>query len=151
MSRFAKYVDDIWGYSGLTDAVAFSVSKNIEVAGFGIYLPKNGKIEGEAKFIEGDNASNKTIFVKTVSLTKDDGNGSSIYQFMFEKPVTVLAGKKYSCFVQLRGDNSLRGEGGSTNVTGEKDVIFTFSKFTADSTNGTSETRGQIPQIYYFV
>lgn len=142
-----------WGYSNSCDGITFSPSRDIRVIGFGIYTPDKEKssLDGVAKFVYGNDGKASPLFSKEVSVTKDEADPENkIYKFYFDKPYRVKAGDQCSCVVEMRSGNSFYGSSGTTSVTGEQDVVFSFTECVG-STNGTSSSSGQIPEIYYFV
>eukprot|EP01017_Pseudomicrothorax_dubius_P050470 TRINITY_DN956_c0_g1_i4.p1 TRINITY_DN956_c0_g1~~TRINITY_DN956_c0_g1_i4.p1 ORF type:complete len:195 (+),score=30.58 TRINITY_DN956_c0_g1_i4:141-725(+) len=141
-----------WGYSNSIDGVTFSASKDIRVTGFGIYASeKADTLAGAAKFVAGGDAKGVPLFSKEVSAVKDDSYGEGkIFRFMFDRPIRCKANEKFSLVVEIRNGTSYYGSGGQYTVSGEKDVVFTFTDCT-NSQNGTSVTSGQCPEIYYYI
>ena len=141
-----------WGYSSSSvDGVTISPSKDIRVIGFGIYTPENDTvINGIAKFIQGSDAKGQVVLSKDISFSRNSENTEEkIYKFMFDRPIKVKGGDQYCCVVELKNGNTHYGSGGISTVTGEQDVIFTFSECTGSS-NGTGPSSGQVPEIYYY-
>ena len=149
VSRF-PITNQGWGYSSSVDGITFSPSKDIRVIGFGIYTPENDTvIDGTAKFIQGSDAKGMIAFSKDISFSKNSENTEEkVYRFMFDKPLKVKAGEQYCCVVAFKSGTSYYGSGGLNTVTGEQDVVFTFTDCTGSS-NGTGISSGQIPAIYY--
>jgi len=151
VSRFnQKYTGWYFGSNSI-DGITFSASKDIRVAGFGLYLPEGEQISGTVKFCEGEDCNAGEILTAEVTLTKDmeEEPDKKIWKFKFDKPVRCRAGQKYTCVVMMRNGNTYYGSDGQLTVTGEKDVTFTFSNATG-SANGTSTSSGQVPTIYYY-
>ena len=58
-------------------------------------------------------------------------------------------GVKYAVRLRNYGSRTANGDGGMTTVQCSDGVAFTFSTCSLSS-NGTNQTRGQIPQILYY-
>lgn len=58
-------------------------------------------------------------------------------------------GVKYAVRLRNYGSRTANGDGGMTTVQCSDGVSFTFSTCSLSS-NGTNQTRGQIPQILYY-
>ena len=152
VNRFVT-VNQGWGYSNSCDGITFSASKEIAVMGFGIYSSETEKtsLNCVAKFIQGNDAKNPPIFSKDIVITKDENDPENkIFRFYFDKPYKVKSGDSYSCVIEIRSGNSHYGSSGTSTVTGESDVVFSFTDCSG-SVNGTSCSSGQIPEVYYFV
>ena len=151
VSRFnTKYSGWYYG-SNSTDGITFTVNKDIRVAGFGLYVNENDTLPGTVKFNEGEDCTSGELHSGEVSLTKDmeEEPDTKIWKYKLPKPIRCKAGQKYTCVVMMRNGNSWYGSDGQTTVTGEKDVIFTFTD-AIGSANGTSTSSGQVPTIYYY-
>jgi hypothetical protein len=88
------------------------------------------------------------VFLKDVSVKKEAD--SKVFRLMFDKPVIVKAGEHSSCICEFKAGNSYYGTDGKNVVHGDSDVIFNFAD-SAGSSNGTSMSSGQVPEIYYYV
>lgn len=56
---------------------------------------------------------------------------------------------KYAVRLRNYGSRTANGDGGMTTVQCSDGVTFTFSTCSLSS-NGTNQTRGQIPQVLYY-
>lgn len=151
LSRFGRKSYG-WGYGrNSTDGIAFTVNKDIKIAGFGVYLSDSDTISGVVKFNEGEDCFSGDLATAEITFSKDmeDEPGSQIYRFMFKKPIRVKADSKYTCVVQLTSGTTAYGNDGKNTVTGDQDVTFTFSH-AQNSSNGTGVGSGQVPTIYYY-
>ena len=129
VNRFCKS-DKGWDYDNSVDGISFYSSKDIIVIGFGLYTPDEEKIvlSGVAKFIQGNDAKNVPIFTKEFAILKDDADPENqVARFYFDRPHKVKAGDTYNCVVEILSGNSFYGSSGMCTVTGEQDVVFTFS------------------------
>lgn len=141
-----------WGYSASSvDGVTFSPSRDIRVIGYGIYRPEGDTtVTGIAKFCAGNDAKGVAILSKEVSIVKSPGDPEDkVYRFMFDRQIKVKSGEQYCCVTEFKTGNSYYGSNGVPSVTGDQDIIFTFSECTG-SFNGTGPSSGQIPEIYYY-
>lgn len=69
---------------------------------------------------------------------------------MLHNPVYILQeGVKYAVRLRNYGSRTANGDGGMTTVQCSNGVAFTFRTCSLSS-NGTNQTRGQIPQILYY-
>lgn len=66
-----------------------------------------------------------------------------LYIFLMKENV------KYAVRLRNYGSRTANGDGGMTTVQCPDGVTFTFSTCSLSS-NGTNQTRGQIPQILYY-
>lgn len=151
ISRFTA-VDEGWGYGNNVDGIAFSVSKDIRIIGFGIYTPSREKepLTGVGKLFLGSEAKDNPLFCKELSIFKDENDvENKVFRFVFDKPFKIAARESYSLTIQMKGSDSYYGSAGSSVVNGEKDVVFTFVNCSG-SNNGTGTSSGQIPEIYYY-
>jgi E3 ubiquitin-protein ligase MYCBP2 len=149
VSRF-KTVCNGWGYGGSIDAICFSASRSVRVIGFGVYLSQKDLLESTCRLFRGD-AHSKEEYNLTKDLTikpEDTNYNPKIYQVLFEKPLDLPMGEKMSCILLIKNNTSQYGSGGMTTAEGEDGTVFTFSQCKASS-NGTSNTSGQIPEVFY--
>lgn len=152
INRFAS-ITSSWSYnSNYVDAITFTASKNIKVIGYGMYVPCNDNaLNGQIRLVAGADAKGSTVLAtKDVSLrAKGPDVTDRIQKVLFDRAIPIRAGEKYSCVSELKIGNSFYGSGGKISVTGEKDVIFTFTTCSG-SVNGTGTGSGQFPEIYYY-
>lgn len=150
VNRFAKQAGG-WLCSGKIDAITFRCSKDIELLGVGIYIPKSSNnLSGTVKVIKGENLNGEILASREVTLTENMIEAQDkIYGVMFDKNIAVKAGTLISISSQLQKGPSFNGVGGMMTVMGDDgEVVFTFLK-NPGSTNGTDVSNGQIPEIYY--
>lgn len=69
----------------------------------------------------------------------------SFHSFAF----LVQESVKYAVRLRNYGSRTANGDGGMTTVQCSDGVTFTFSTCSLSS-NGTNQTRGQIPQVLYY-
>jgi len=147
-----------WGYSDkCINATAFSVNKSIKIRGFGMYMPddNNGPrtCAVNVRFVRGIDDTGQILFNKQeVQVLKGDSPEINIFEFLFDRPIRLNPGDVYSCVQEAVGNYScctFYGDKGQGEITGEKDVNFTFVECYS-SVNNTNKQCGQIPEIYYY-
>mgnify|MGYP002716770691 FL=1 len=74
---------------------------------------------------------------------------SDIAELKFAKPVPIKENVKYAIRLRNQGGRTSNGDGGLNTVKGPDGITFSFSTCSL-SFNGTTQTRGQIPQILYY-
>ncbi|KAF2975157.1 hypothetical protein EK904_003165 [Melospiza melodia maxima] len=78
-----------------------------------------------------------------------DDSPSDIAEIRLDKVVPLKENVKYAVRLRNYGSRTANGDGGMTTVQCPDGVTFTFSTCSLSS-NGTNQTRGQIPQILYY-
>ncbi|XP_051563854.1 E3 ubiquitin-protein ligase MYCBP2 isoform X5 [Myxocyprinus asiaticus] len=78
-----------------------------------------------------------------------DDSPSDIAEIRLDKAVPLKENVKYAVRLRNYGSRTANGDGGMTTVQCSDGVTFTFSTCSLSS-NGTNQTRGQIPQILYY-
>ncbi|XP_062420974.1 E3 ubiquitin-protein ligase MYCBP2 isoform X2 [Pungitius pungitius] len=78
-----------------------------------------------------------------------DDSPSDIAEIRMDKAVPLKEGVKYAVRLRNYGSRTANGDGGMTTVQCSDGVSFTFSTCSLSS-NGSNQTRGQIPQILYY-
>ncbi|XP_041463237.1 E3 ubiquitin-protein ligase MYCBP2-like isoform X3 [Lytechinus variegatus] len=156
-SRFNR-VSQNRGWStgnGTPDAVCFSVDKpGIMVAGFCVYGGV-GYYNYELELLDGSEVGPDGHSQRWNSLELVKGSyghldlAKDIAEIKFDRPVPVKEGIKYAVRLRNHGNRTVNGDGGMTHVKCPDGVTFSFSLCRLSS-NGTSQTRGQIPQILYY-
>ncbi|XP_065449174.1 E3 ubiquitin-protein ligase MYCBP2 isoform X26 [Chrysemys picta bellii] len=143
--------------NGSPDAICFSVDKpGVVVVGFSVY-GGGGIHEYELEVLvdDSDHAGDSTHSHRWTSLelvkgtyTTDD-SPSDISEIRLDKVVPLKENVKYAVRLRNYGSRTANGDGGMTTVQCPDGVTFTFSTCSLSS-NGTNQTRGQIPQILYY-
>ncbi|KAM9674292.1 E3 ubiquitin-protein ligase MYCBP2 isoform 12-T13 [Dama dama] len=143
--------------NGSPDAICFSVDKpGIVVVGFSVY-GGGGIHEYELEVLvdDSEHAGDSTHSHRWTSLelvkgtyTTDD-SPSDIAEIRLDKVVPLKENVKYAVRLRNYGSRTANGDGGMTTVQCPDGVTFTFSTCSLSS-NGTNQTRGQIPQILYY-
>ncbi|XP_029559556.1 E3 ubiquitin-protein ligase MYCBP2 isoform X1 [Salmo trutta] len=78
-----------------------------------------------------------------------DDSASDIAEIRLDKAVPLKEGVKYAVRLRNYGSRTANGDGGMTTVQCSDGVAFTFRTCSLSS-NGTNQTRGQIPQMLYY-
>ncbi|KAM7064660.1 E3 ubiquitin-protein ligase MYCBP2 isoform 13-T13 [Acridotheres tristis] len=143
--------------NGSPDAICFSVDKpGVVVVGFSVY-GGGGIHEYELEVLvdDSDHTGDATHSHRWTSLelvkgtyTTDD-SPSDIAEIRLDKVVPLKENVKYAIRLRNYGSRTANGDGGMTTVQCPDGVTFTFSTCSLSS-NGTNQTRGQIPQILYY-
>ncbi|XP_056185543.1 E3 ubiquitin-protein ligase MYCBP2 isoform X19 [Falco biarmicus] len=143
--------------NGSPDAICFSVDKpGVVVVGFSVY-GGGGIHEYELEVLvdDSDHTGDSTHSHRWTSLelvkgtyTTDD-SPSDIAEIRLDKIVPLKENVKYAVRLRNYGSRTANGDGGMTTVQCPDGVTFTFSTCSLSS-NGTNQTRGQIPQILYY-
>ncbi|XP_053161485.1 E3 ubiquitin-protein ligase MYCBP2 isoform X13 [Hemicordylus capensis] len=143
--------------NGSPDAICFSVDKpGVIVVGFSVY-GGGGIHEYELEVLvdDSDHTGDSTHSHRWTSLelvkgtyTTDD-SPSDIAEIKLDKVVPLKENMKYAVRLRNYGSRTANGDGGMTTVQCPDGVTFTFSTCSLSS-NGTNQTRGQIPQILYY-
>ncbi|XP_066562691.1 E3 ubiquitin-protein ligase MYCBP2 isoform X4 [Amia ocellicauda] len=145
--------------NGSPDAICFSVDKHgVVLVGFCVY-GGGGIHEYELEVLAddtqtehpGDSAhSHRWTSLELVKGTySTDDSPSDIAEIRLDKAVPLKENVKYAVRLRNYGSRTANGDGGMTTVQCSDGVTFTFSTCSLSS-NGTNQTRGQIPQILYY-
>ncbi|XP_018102757.1 E3 ubiquitin-protein ligase MYCBP2 isoform X7 [Xenopus laevis] len=143
--------------NGSPDAICFSVDKpGVVVVGFCVY-GGGGIHEYELEVLvdDSDHSGDAAHSHRWTSLelmkgtyTTDD-SPSDIAEIRLDKAVPLKENMKYAVRLRNYGSRTANGDGGMTTVQCSDNVTFTFSSCSLSS-NGTNQTRGQIPQVLYY-
>uniref|UniRef100_A0A9J8BWS9 E3 ubiquitin-protein ligase MYCBP2 n=1 Tax=Cyprinus carpio carpio TaxID=630221 RepID=A0A9J8BWS9_CYPCA len=145
--------------NGSPDAICFTVDKpGVVLVGFCVY-GGGGIHEYELEVLAddaqtehpGDSAhSHRWTSLELVKGTySTDDSSSDIAEIRLDKAVPLKENVKYAVRLRNYGSRTANGDGGITTVQCSDGVSFTFSTCSLSS-NGTNQTRGQIPQILYY-
>ncbi|XP_056610662.1 E3 ubiquitin-protein ligase MYCBP2 isoform X7 [Triplophysa dalaica] len=145
--------------NGSPDAICFMVDKpGVVLVGFCVY-GGGGIHEYELEVLADDaqteNPGDSTHSHRWTSLElvkgtySTDDTPSDIAEIRLDKAVPLKENVKYAVRLRNYGSRTANGDGGMTTVQCSDGVTFTFSTCSLSS-NGTNQTRGQIPQILYY-
>ncbi|KAG9492131.1 hypothetical protein GDO78_000574 [Eleutherodactylus coqui] len=143
--------------NGSPDAICFSVDKlGVVVVGFCVY-GGGGIHEYELEVLVDDSDhsgdaghSHRWTSLELVKGTyTTDESPSDIAEIRLDKAVPLKENMKYAVRLRNYGSRTANGDGGMTTVQCPDGVTFTFSSCSLSS-NGTNQTRGQIPQVLYY-
>uniref|UniRef100_A0A4W4F0I7 E3 ubiquitin-protein ligase MYCBP2 n=1 Tax=Electrophorus electricus TaxID=8005 RepID=A0A4W4F0I7_ELEEL len=145
--------------NGSPDAICFTVDKaGVVLVGFCVY-GGGGIHEYELEVLAddaqtehpGDSAhSHRWTSLELVKGTySTDDSPSDIAEIRLDKAVPLKENVKYAVRLRNYGSRTANGDGGMTTVQCSDGVAFTFSTCSLSS-NGTNQTRGQIPQVLYY-
>ncbi|XP_078077747.1 E3 ubiquitin-protein ligase MYCBP2 isoform X24 [Mustelus asterias] len=158
-NRFAKTSQGrSWNTgNGSPDAICFSVDKpGVVVVGYHVY-GGGGIHEYELEVLvddsehTGDSAhSHRWTSLELVKGTySTDDSSSDTAEIRLDKAVPLKENVKYAVRLRNYGSRTANGDGGMTTIQCPDGVTFTFSTCSLSS-NGTNQTRGQIPQVLYY-
>ncbi|XP_045068074.1 E3 ubiquitin-protein ligase MYCBP2-like isoform X1 [Coregonus clupeaformis] len=143
--------------NGSPDAICLMVDKpGVVLVGFCVY--GGGGIHEYELEVLADDAQTEHPGVHThrwtsLELVKGtystDDSPSDIAEIRLDKAVPLKEGVKYAVRLRNYGSRTANGDGGMTTVQCSDGVAFTFGTCSLSS-NGTNQTRGQIPQILYY-
>ncbi|XP_031649241.1 E3 ubiquitin-protein ligase MYCBP2 isoform X10 [Oncorhynchus kisutch] len=145
--------------NGSPDAICLTVDKpGVVLVGFCVY-GGGGIHEYELEVLAddaqtehpGDSAhTHRWTSLELVKGTySTDDSPSDIAEIRLDKAVPLKEGVKYAVRLRNYGSRTANGDGGMTTVQCSDGMAFTFSTCSLSS-NGTNQTRGQIPQILYY-
>uniref|UniRef100_A0A8C2BF53 RCR-type E3 ubiquitin transferase n=1 Tax=Cyprinus carpio TaxID=7962 RepID=A0A8C2BF53_CYPCA len=145
--------------NGSPDAICFMMDKpGVVLVGFCVY-GGGGIHEYELEVLADDaqtehpgdsTHSHRWTSLELVKGTySTDDSPSDIAEIRLDKAVPLKENVKYAVRLRNYGSRTANGDGGMTTVQCSDGVTFTFSTCSLSS-NGTNQTRGQIPQILYY-
>lgn len=138
-----------WGYGGSPDAVSFTVDQDVYIAGIGLY-GGSGPADADVKLVEGRSSQQDQVGIATVHVDYDTRTEEP-FQALFESPVLVSAGSQYTLIATIRCPTNThsgnRPEG--SLVPTDAGVSFQFMNIDGGPNNGTGDTSGQIPAVYF--
>uniref|UniRef100_A0A671QW42 E3 ubiquitin-protein ligase MYCBP2 n=1 Tax=Sinocyclocheilus anshuiensis TaxID=1608454 RepID=A0A671QW42_9TELE len=143
--------------NGSPDAICFTVDKpGVVLVGFCVY-GGGGIHEHELEVLADDTEhpgdsthSHRWTSLELVKGTySTDDSPSDIAEIRLDKAVPLKENVKYAVRLRNYGSRTANGDGGMTTVQCSDGVAFTFSTCSLSS-NGTNQTRGQIPQVLYY-
>ncbi|XP_055726867.1 E3 ubiquitin-protein ligase MYCBP2 isoform X15 [Salvelinus fontinalis] len=145
--------------NGSPDAICLTVDKpGVVLVGFCVY-GGGGSHEYELEVLADDaqtehpGDSVHTHRWTSLELVKGtystDDSPSDIAEIRLDKAVPLKEGVKYAVRLRNYGSRTANGDGGITTVQCSDGVAFTFRTCSLSS-NGTNQTRGQIPQVLYY-
>jgi len=141
----------IWKYGGKTDAIRFSVDKDIVLHGVCLFGSENATYSVELDVIE--SCSESSVASKTGRFSSELLQGKNFsyhgYRVSFDKKIILKKTTLYDIRAKISGSPSLRGKGGNNSVQCSG-VTFKFMK-SFYSQNGTDTFKGQFPELLFFV
>ena len=135
------------------DGVSFSVSKNIELAGVGIYNPSAYGTELIVDFVllEGGSIMGKCIYKKKIKIKHEEVKQNVISKILFSKPILIKKDSDYSLLILSRLSTLVyAGGNGKAFIQGEKGANFTFKNLIGNK-GQSNDTWGNFPELYYYV
>ncbi|GIL64512.1 hypothetical protein Vafri_18391 [Volvox africanus] len=141
----ALNMEDSWMYEDGQDELVFTVDKPVQLLGVGLCGTEGGlTVEMELYEVDPDDYNRElaTCCSAAQSFTKADG---SVLRLMLPDPAPLQPGKYYMLSALIKGSESYCCEECLETVIAGG-VTVTFQPW--ESPNGTSEQRGQFPELY---
>ena len=135
------------------DGVSFSVSKDIELVGIGIYNPSAFRTElnGHLVILEGCSTMGKAIIKKKIEIKYSEEKTTVITKILFSKPILIKKDNDYSLLILPRFSTLIyTGGNGNAFIQGDKGANFTFKKLLGNK-GQSNEICGNFPELYYYV
>ena len=148
--RFGSLSDRRGSYSGLKDAINFTVDKDVALLGLCLFGRENNSYSVELEVADAKRKTVLTSKTETGYLSKLlQGEKSTYYGFevFFEKKIPLNRSTSYAIRALISGSPSLRG----VNCVGSIQcscVTFTFSD-SVFSSNGTDVKQGQFAELLF--
>lgn len=155
ISRFETQSDGMHYGNQRSDCISFALSEEVLCHGIGVYknleLDKNWNIL--VMMIDGDKTSG-SVMKKQLFKVKNSNKieeQREIEDLMFDNPIELLSGHKYTVYVLINGPNSLKGTNGMAVVKDKRLIVKFFETVYSerDPKNGTGVGSGQIPILFF--
>ena len=97
-----------------------------------------------------DAIDGSSLVKQSGSYTSEKDKTCPYYGFsvQFDRPVRLVENKEYELASLIKGPSSWKGTGGQRSVESQG-VLFTFRSFPLLTANGTGETEGQFPVLFW--
>ena len=136
-----------WEYGSSPDRINFSVNKPILLHGVQHFGSEGGSytVSTEVK----DAKDGSSLVKHSGSYTSEKDKTCPYYGFsvQFDQPVRLVENKEYELASLIKGPPSWNGIAGQRSVESQE-VLFTF-RTSPGLTNGTDETGGQFPVLFW--
>ena len=142
ISRFPRIVGNDWISDGVTNAICFQTTVNMQLTGVGLYGGKEACSHDVTLSVLKGNETLVRKFTKMIS----DGRQAPI-KIELETPVDIHANTRYCVTAFVKGPNTFCGEGGKTayDLSESGRLVFYACKMPAVG----DVCSGQIPQLFY--
>ena len=146
--RFRSFFNGCWGYGGAPDRINFSVNKPIMLHGVQHFGSEGGSYTVSTAVKDTVNGS--SLVKQSGSYTSEKDKTCPYYGFtvQFDRPVRLVENKEYELASLINGPTSWKGTEGQRSVESQG-VLFTFRAFPVLTANGTRETEGQFPVLFW--
>jgi len=145
VSRFREASDGIiWLCDGSSDAISIETTENMHLTGVGLYGGKGPSIHVvKLEVIKGISE----LLSTTVTTLNSHGSSKPV-KIALERPVCIHANSRYTVVVFMQGPSTFFGMDGVAKYDFPNCSSITFYQ-SVRSANGTTVSRGQIPQLYF--
>ena len=145
--RFRCFEKKGWVYTLEPDRINFSVNKPIMLLGVQHFGARGGRYTVSIQVKDTRDAS--FLVNQSGSYTSDIDKTCSYYGFsvQFDRPVRLVENNEYELASFIKGRPSWKGTEGQRSVESQG-VLFTFRTLPYNS-NGTGETMGQFPVLFW--
>ncbi|XP_078348840.1 BTB/POZ domain-containing protein 6-like [Oculina patagonica] len=136
-----------WNYSGYNDCINFTVAKPIKLFGVQHFGSEGGQYKVSTEVQDAADGSSLVKQSGSYASVKDETDSYYGFDVRFGRPVYLEKNKEYKLMSLITGPKSWYGEGGQKTVESQG-VRFTF-RTSGGTANGTTETRGQFPALFF--
>ena len=147
--RFRSFFNCLCSYAGTADRIKFSVNKPIMLHGVQHFGSELDSYTVSTEVI--DPIDGSSLVKQSGSYTSEKDKTWPYYGFsvQFDRPVRLVENKEYELASLMKGPFwSWRGAEGQRSVESQG-VLFTFRAFPVLTANGTGETEGQFPVLFW--
>ena len=133
-----------WNYGGAADCIILTIKKPVKLYGVQHFGSESGEYT-----VTIDPLDNTSLVSRTGNYTSEKSDTHAYYGFdvLFNRPVILKADKEYKIKSLIKGPKSWYSESGQASVESQG-VQFTF-RSSGDSSNGTNENRGKLPEFCF--
>lgn len=135
------------------DGISFSVSKDIELLGLGLYNPSLNRTQliGDFVILEGGSTMGKTLYRKKIKIKYSEDETNVISKIKFSKSILIKKDTDYSLIFLPKVVTAIyAGDNGKSFIEGDKGANFTFKNLLGNK-GKSNNLYGNFPELYYYV
>lgn len=135
-----------WWYDSVSNAcVDFQTSNNAELYSVLLFGSDDyaGSNEITITILQGSTVH------RMKQTTVNSNTGQEIYEISLDYPVEIVAGKRYTIQLYMKGSTTFRGKNYTQKSTNRDGFVVTFFRSSLPSGDGTNETAGQIQGLVF--